>query len=181
MVRDLEVSLREVEAGGQELKRVMKEAADSEYDVSQKLSYETGARRGLEVEFEVVLKSLQNDQMTIARYEVELNNLKGAANYAMDCITVPAEGEEAKSIVDCLVDTPNRLLTLLKVTSLAAAMDALVRVKSHYPDVDMAKVKANPHVEKDPIALELEVRDAAIEVIDNLDYEGDDGEAYPWS
>jgi hypothetical protein len=83
----------------------MKKATDSEYVVSQKLAYETGARRGLEVEFEVVLKSLQNDQMTIAGYEVELNDLKGAANYAMDCIVVPAEGEEAKSIVDHLVDT----------------------------------------------------------------------------
>jgi hypothetical protein len=41
----------------------------------------------------------------------------------------------------------------------------------------MAKVKAGPDVEKDLIALELEVRDAAIEVMDNLDYEGDDGEA----
>jgi hypothetical protein len=109
------VSLREVEAGGQELKRAMKEAADSESAISQKLAYETRARRDLEVEFEVVLKSLENDQMTIAGYEVELNDLKGAANYAMDCIAVPAEGEEAKSIVDHLVDTPNRLLTLLKV------------------------------------------------------------------
>jgi hypothetical protein len=82
----LEVSLREVEAGGQELKRAMKEAADNEYAVSQKLAYETGARRDLEVEFEVVLKSLQNDQMTIAGYEEELNDLKGATNYATDCI-----------------------------------------------------------------------------------------------
>jgi hypothetical protein len=49
--------------------------------------------------------------MTIAWYEVELNDLKGAANYAMDCIAVPAEGEEVKSIVDRFVDTPNRLLT----------------------------------------------------------------------
>jgi hypothetical protein len=92
-------------------------------------------------------------------------------------IVVPAEGEEAKSIVDRLVDTPNRLLTLLKATSLAEAMDALARVKSHYPDVDMAKVKAGPNVEKDLTALKLEVRDATIEVMDNLDYEGDDGEA----
>jgi hypothetical protein len=176
-VRSLEASLWEVEVGGQELKRAMKEAADSEYAVSQKLDYETGARRGLEVEFEAILKSLQNDQITIAGYEVELNNLKGAANYAMDCIAVPAEGEEAKSIVDRLVETLNRLLTLLKATSLAATTDALVRVKSHYPDVDMAKVKAGPDVEKDLAALELEVRDATIEVMDNLDYEGDDGEA----
>jgi hypothetical protein len=54
----LEVSLREVEAGGQELKRAMKEATDSGYAVYQKLAYEKRARRDLEVEFEVVLKSL---------------------------------------------------------------------------------------------------------------------------
>jgi hypothetical protein len=101
----LEVSLWEIEAGGQELKRAMKEAADSEYAVSQKLAYEKGARRDLAVEFEVVLKSLQNDQVAIERYEVELNDLKGAANFAMDCIAVPAEGEEAKSILDHLVDS----------------------------------------------------------------------------
>jgi hypothetical protein len=57
-VRDLQVTLREVEAGGQELKRAMKEATDSEYAVSQKLDYEKGAHRYLEVEFEVALKSL---------------------------------------------------------------------------------------------------------------------------
>jgi hypothetical protein len=174
-VRDMEISLREVEAGGQELKRAMKEATESEYSISQKLAYETGARRGLEVEFEVVLKSLQSDQITIAGYEVELNDLKGAANYAMDCIVVPTEVEEPQSIVDRLIDTPNRLLTLLKVTSLVVVTNALVRVKSHYLDVDMAKVKGGANTTKDLKALELEVRDAAMEVMDNIDYEGDDG------
>jgi hypothetical protein len=52
-----------------------------------------------------------------------------------------------------------------------------VRVKSHYPDVGMAKVKSGPDAEKDLAALELEVRDATTEVMNNLDYEGDDGEA----
>jgi hypothetical protein len=120
---------------------MMKEAAGSEYAVSQKLAYEKPSRRDLEAEFKVALKLVQNDQVTIAGYEVELRDLKGAANYAMDCIAVPAEGEEAKSVVDRLIDTHDRLLTLLKATSLAAATDALVRVKSHYPDVDMAMVK----------------------------------------
>jgi chromosome segregation ATPase len=175
-VRDLEISLREVEAGGQELKRVMKEATDSEYAISQKLDYEKGARRGLEAEFEVVLKSLQSDQITIAGYEVELHDLKGAANYSIDCIVVPSEGDEVRSIVDRLIDTPNRLLTLLRATSLAAATDALVRVKSHYPDVDMAKVKGGADTRKDLKALELEVEDAAMEVMDNIDYEGDGGD-----
>jgi hypothetical protein len=68
------------------------------------------------------------------------------------------------------------LLTLLKATSLAAATDALVRVKSHYPDDDMAKVKGGPDAEKDLAALELEVQDVALEVSDSLDYECGDGE-----
>jgi hypothetical protein len=130
----------------------------------------------LEVEFEVALKSLQNDQVTIAGYEVELRDLKGATSYAMDCIAVSVEGEEAKSIVDRLIDTPDRLLTLPKATSLAATTDTLVRVKSHYPGVDTAKVKGGLDAEKDLVALELEVQNAALEVADSLDYEGDDDE-----
>jgi hypothetical protein len=46
-VRDLEIKVREIEAGGLELKRAMKEATDSEYAVSQKLAYETATRRTL--------------------------------------------------------------------------------------------------------------------------------------
>jgi hypothetical protein len=175
-VQNLEVTLQEVEDGGQELKRAMKEAADSEYAISQKLAYEKRACWDLEVEFEVALKSLQNGQVTIAGYEVELNDLKGAAKYEMDSIAVPAQGEEPKSVVDHLIETPDILLTLLKATSLAAATDALVRVKSHYPDVDVAMVKPGADTTKDLKALELEVRDAAMEVMDTQDYEGDDGE-----
>jgi hypothetical protein len=106
---------------------------------------------------------------------VELNDLKGAANYAMACIAVPAEGEEQQSIVDRLVNTPNRLLTLLRATGLAAVIDALVRVKSHYPDVDMAKIKGGADTTKDLQALELEVEEAAMEVMENFDFEGDGG------
>jgi chromosome segregation ATPase len=174
-VRGLEIKVREIKAGGLELKRAMKEATDSDYAISQKLAFETAARRGLEAEFEVVLKSLQSDQTTIAGYEVELNDLKGAANYAMSCILVPKEGEQQQSIIDRLVDTTNRLLTLLRATGLAAATDALVRVKSHYPEVDMAKVKGGADTTKDLQALELEVDDAANKVMDNIDFEGDGG------
>jgi hypothetical protein len=63
---------------------------------------------------------------------VHLNDLKGAANYAMSCIAVPEEGEQQQSIIDRLVDTPNTLLTLLRATSLVAVTDALVRDMSHY-------------------------------------------------
>jgi hypothetical protein len=79
-IHGLEGKVREIEAGGLEHKRAMKEATESEYAVSQKLAYEIAARWALEVEFEVVLKSLQSDQITIAGYEVELSDLKGAAN-----------------------------------------------------------------------------------------------------
>jgi hypothetical protein len=175
-VRDLEIKVWEIKAGGLELKRVMKEATESEDTISQKLAYETVARRGLEAEFKVVLKSLQSDKITIAGYEVELNDLKGAANYAMSCMAVPEEGEQQQSIVDRLVDTPNKLLTLLRATSLAAATDALVRVKSHYPDVDMAKVKGGADTTKDLQALELELEEAANEVMENIDFKGDGGD-----
>jgi hypothetical protein len=43
-VLSLQVTLREVEAGGQELKWVMKETVYSEYAISQKLSYEKRVR-----------------------------------------------------------------------------------------------------------------------------------------
>jgi hypothetical protein len=107
---------------------------------------------------------------------VELNDLKGAANYAMACIAIPAEGEEQQSIVDRLIDTPNRLLTLLRATSLTAETDVLVRVKSHYTDVDMAKVGGGADTTRDLKALELEVEDAAMEVMENIDFEGDGGD-----
>jgi hypothetical protein len=38
---------------------------------------------------------LQSDQITIVEYEVELNDLEGATNYAMSCIPVPEEGERS--------------------------------------------------------------------------------------
>jgi hypothetical protein len=172
----LEANLREVEAGGQELKRVMKETVDSENTISQKLAYEKRARHDHEVNLEVALKSLQNDQVIITGQEVELNDLKNATHYAMNFIAAQVEGEEPKSALDHLIYIPDRLLTLLKATSLAAATGALVRVKSHYPDVDMVKVKGGADTTKDLKALELEVRDASMEVMDTLDYEGDDGE-----
>jgi hypothetical protein len=124
-IHGLEGKVREIEAAGLELKRAMKEATESEYAVTQKLAYETTARWALEVEFEVVLKSLESDQITIAGYEVELSDLKGAANYAISCIPVPEEGGQQQSIIDRLVDVPNRLLTLLRAIGLAAATDAL--------------------------------------------------------
>jgi hypothetical protein len=58
---------------------------------------------------------------------------------------------------------------------LVAATDALVRVKSHYLEVDMAKIKGSADTTKDLQALELEVDDAANEVMGNIDFKGDGG------
>jgi hypothetical protein len=140
------------------------------------LSYEKQAQRDLEVSLEVALKSLQNDQVIIAGQEVELNSLKNATHFAMDIIASQVEGEDPKPAIDCLIATPEKLLDLLKATSLAATTEALVQVKSHYPDVDMVKVGESSDTTKDLKSLELEVRDAATVVMDSLDYEGDDGE-----
>jgi hypothetical protein len=51
-----------------------------------------------------------------------------------------------------------------------------VRVKSHNLDVDMAKIKGGADTTKDLQALELEVDEAANEVMENIDFEGDGGD-----
>jgi hypothetical protein len=66
---------------------------------------------------------------------------------------------------------------LLRATGLAAVTDALVRVKSHYPDVDMAKIKSGADTTKDLQALELEVDETANEVMEIIDFEGDGGDS----
>jgi hypothetical protein len=91
------------------------------------------------------------------------------------CIPILEEGDKQRSIVDRLIDTPNRILLLLRATSLAATTDALVRVKSHYPEVDMTKIKGGADTTKDLQALELEVDEAATKVAESIDFEGDGG------
>jgi hypothetical protein len=93
----------------------------------------------------------------------------------MSCIPVPEKADQQQSIIDLLVDTPNRLLLLLRATGLAAATNALVRVKSHYAEVDMTKIKGGADTTKDLQALELEVDEAATEVAESIDFEGDGG------
>jgi hypothetical protein len=63
----------------------------------------------------------------------------------------------------------------LRATGLAAVTNALVRVKSHYPEVDMTKIKGGADTTKDLHALEIEVDEATTEVARNIDFEGDDG------
>jgi macrodomain Ter protein organizer (MatP/YcbG family) len=106
----MEVNLRKAEAGADELKRTMKKTIDSEFTVTQKLTYEKLTRRDLEASLEVALKSLQNDQVAITRQEVELTNLKNATHYAMDMIASHVEGEEPKSALDRRIAILEKLL-----------------------------------------------------------------------
>jgi hypothetical protein len=66
-------------------------------------------------------------------------------------------------------------LLLLTATGLASATNALVRFKSHYPEVDMTKIKDGADTTKDLQALELEVDEAATAVAESINFEGDDG------
>jgi hypothetical protein len=66
-------------------------------------------------------------------------------------------------------------LLLLRATGLAAVTDALVRVKSHYPEIDMTKIKGGADTTKDLHALKLEVDEAITEVAKSIDFEGDGG------
>jgi hypothetical protein len=47
-----------------------------------------------------------------------------------------------------------------------------VGVKSHYPEVDMAMIMGGADTTKDLPALELEVEEVAMEVMENIDFEG---------
>jgi hypothetical protein len=68
------------------------------------------------------------------------------------------------------------LVDLLKATSLTASTESLVQVKSHHPDVDMVKVEEVPDVVKDLKAVEEEVREATMAIMDAIVYVGNDDE-----
>jgi hypothetical protein len=67
------------------------------------------------------LKVLKNDQVNIAGQEVELNDLKNAAHFVMDMVETQVAGEEPKPAIDQLLTAPEKLVNLLKETSLTAA------------------------------------------------------------
>jgi hypothetical protein len=72
------------------------------------------AQRDLEVSLEVASKALQNDQVIIAGKEVELNDLKNAAHFAMDILASQVEGGEPKPFIACLLAVPEKLLDLIR-------------------------------------------------------------------
>jgi hypothetical protein len=170
------VDLRAADASREELKKLIKVAVDSEYVVSQKLAYEKQARKVHEVSLEVALQLLRNDQVIIAGLKVEVNDLKNATDHVMDMVETQVTGEEPRPSIDRLLAAPQKLVGLLRVTSLTASTELLVRVKLHFPKVDMVKVREGPDAMKDLRAIEEEVRVAAEKIMDAIDYKGDDGE-----
>ena len=58
---------------------------------------------------------------------------------------------------------------LLKSTGKTTAVGALSWVKSHYPEVEVAKIVAGPNRDADLEALEVEVDAAADAVVADLD------------
>jgi hypothetical protein len=66
-------------------------------------------------------------------------------------------------------------LELKRAMKEATESEYAVRVKSHYPEVDMTKIKGGADTTEDHHALELEVDEAATEVAESIDFEGDDG------
>jgi hypothetical protein len=95
--------------------------------------------------------------VTIAGLEVEVTDLKNAADLVMDMVESQVAGEEPKPAIDRRMCAPQKLVVLLRVTSLTTAMESLVRVKSHFPEVDMVKVGEGLDVSKDLKAVEPEV------------------------
>jgi hypothetical protein len=60
-------------------------------------------------------------------------------------------------MVDHLIAGPDRVTDLLKSTWKMAAIGAFSWVKSHYPDIEVAKVEAGPNEDTDLEALKVEV------------------------
>lgn len=102
----------------------------------------------------VALQSLKNDQVAIAGLQVEVNDLKNAADNVMDMVVPQVAREERKPVIDRPID-------LLRATSLTLAMESLVRVKSHFPEVDMVKVWEGPDEVKHLGAIEVVVQPTA--------------------
>jgi hypothetical protein len=55
-------------------------------------------------------------------------------------VVAQVAGDETKSVIDWLIAAPEKVAELLRATSMTAAVEALVHVKSHFPEVDMEKV-----------------------------------------
>lgn len=97
----------------------------------------------------VALQALQNEQVAIVGLEVVMIDLKNVAGHIMDILVPQVSREEPRSLIDRLVLAPERVTELLRASSLTAAVETLVRVKSHYPEVNVTQVGDGPNQEVD--------------------------------
>ena len=68
-----------------------------------------------------------------------------------------------------MIAAPDQVTDLLKASGKTAAVGALLRVKSHYPEVEVTKIEAGPNREDDLKVIEAEVEAAAEKVVEDLD------------
>jgi hypothetical protein len=94
----------------------------------------------------------------------------------MDMVEAQVAGEGRKPAINRLLAAPQKLVDLLKAKTLTAATELLVQQKSHHPEVDMVKVGEGPDATKDLKVVEDEIREAAVKIMDAIDYEGDHSE-----
>ena len=166
--KKLQKHLKEAEDAIKTLKESTKATNDSEYAMTRKLAYEKQVRRDLEINLVVAMQSLQNDQVAIAGLEVEIIDLKEVAGYIMDMVALQDNSKELTPLIDRLIAAPDHITNLLKASGKTAAVGALTRVKSHYPEVEFAKIEASPNRQADLKAIEVEVDAAAERIIDDL-------------
>ena len=157
--------LKEAKEAVRVLKESTAEAQQSESAMSNKLAYEKRVRRDLEIDLVVAMQTLQNDQVAIAGMEVEMTDLKRAAEYIMDMVVPQEDPEKPIPMLDRLLVAPEKTTELLRETGCLAASGALIRVKSHYPEVNMSKIMDGPNTAADLDALEVEVDPVARKIV----------------
>ena len=167
-LKEAKEDLKEAKGAIKTLKESTKAANDSEYYMTRKLAYEKQVRKDLEIDLVAAMETLRNDQVAIAGLEVEMTNFKNAAGYVMDMVVPQQNPEEPTPLLDRLLVAPDRVTTLLEESGKMEAVGALVAVKSHYPEVEVAKLEAGPNREVDLVALEAEVDAAADKVVEDL-------------
>ena len=160
--------LKEARETVRALKESTTEAQQSESAISDKLAYEKRVRRDLEIDLVVAMQTLQNDQVAIAGMEVEMADLKRAAEYIMDMVVPQEDPEKPIPVLDRLLVAPEKTTKLLRETNCLATSGALIRVKSHYPEVDMSKIMDGPNTAADLDALEVEVDPAARKIVEGM-------------
>ena len=105
--------LKEAKEAVHVLKESATEAQQSESAMSNKLAYEKRVRRDLEIDLVVAMQTLQNDQVALVGMEVEMTNLKRAAEYIMDMVVPQEDPEKPMPVLDRLLVAPEKTTELL--------------------------------------------------------------------